>query len=48
MENIVGLKKLRQNMAKYSQKIAQGNSFIIFKQSKPLFKISPLSNDKWE
>jgi len=48
MENIIGLKELRQNMSKYSQKVAQGNSFIVFKQSKPLFKISPLNDEQWE
>ena len=48
MKNIVGLKELRENMTKYSQKVAQGNSFIVFKQSKPLFKISPVNNEQWE
>ena len=48
MKNIIGLKELRENMTKYSQKVAQGNSFIVFKQSKPLFKISPINNEQWE
>ncbi|OGF26419.1 hypothetical protein A2331_05805 [Candidatus Falkowbacteria bacterium RIFOXYB2_FULL_34_18] len=48
MKNIVGLKDLRQNMGKYSQKVARGESFIVFKQSKPLFKISPINEEKWE
>lgn len=48
MQNIVGLKELRQNMGKYAEKIARGDSFIVFKQSKPLFKISPLNEEIWE
>ena len=48
MKNIVGLKELRLNMAKYSLTVAQGNSFIVFKQSKPLFKMSPINNEQWE
>ena len=48
MKNIVGLKELRQNMGKYAKKVAQGDSFIVFKQSSPLFKISPINNESWE
>ena len=48
MENIVGLKELRQNMAKYVKKVAQGSSFIVFKQSNPLFRILPLNDETWE
>ena len=44
MPNIIGLKELRQNMPHYAQKVQKGQSFIVVKQSKPLFKISPLSN----
>lgn len=45
MTNIIGLKELRQNMPHYAQKVQKGQSFIVVKQSKPLFKISPLIND---
>ena len=48
MENIVGLKVLRENMEEYAKKVANGHSFIIFKQSKPLFKISPIKEEQWE
>lgn len=48
MENIVGLKALRENMEDYAKKVAHGQSFIIFKQSKPLFKISPVNEEPWE
>jgi len=45
MEKLVGLKDLRQNMASYAQKVQKGQSFVVLKQSKPLFKIVPL--DEW-
>ncbi|MFH1956288.1 MAG: type II toxin-antitoxin system prevent-host-death family antitoxin [Patescibacteria group bacterium] len=48
MGNIVGLKDLRQNMADYAKKVQKGRSFIIVKQSKPLFRIAPISEEKEE
>lgn len=49
MENIINLKELRVNMSKYAKKVAKGASFIIFKRSKPLFKICPIAKSaKWE
>jgi prevent-host-death family protein len=48
MENIIGLKELRQNVAKYARKVQSGQSFIVFKRSKPLFKITPLDDQHWE
>jgi len=49
MENIIGLKELRQNVAKYARKVQAGESFTVFKHSKPLFKITPIDDDqRWE
>ena len=48
MDNIISLKNLRENMQEYSQKIKKGHSFIVFKKSKPLFKISPVDEGCWE
>jgi len=48
MKNIVALKTLRENMQEYAQKVQGGRSFIVFKRSKPLFKISPIEDDLWE
>jgi prevent-host-death family protein len=49
MENIIGLKDLRQKMSEYSEKVKEGKSFIVVKRSKPLFKISPIQeNEIWE
>lgn len=49
MNNIVNLKELRENMAKYTERIEKGDSFIVMKRSKPLFRISPVDEDEgWE
>ena len=49
MENIINLKDLRLNVSKYAKKVAKGSSFIVFRKSKPLFKISPIEDEaKWE
>ena len=42
MENLIALKDLRLNMEKYATEVKAGKSFIVLKQSKPLFKISPV------
>jgi antitoxin (DNA-binding transcriptional repressor) of toxin-antitoxin stability system len=42
---IIGLKVLREQMAHYAAKVQQGESFVIVKQSKPLFKITPVTDD---
>jgi len=48
MENIIGLKSLRENMKDYAQKVKKGHSFLVFRKSEPLFKISPIEKDLWE
>lgn len=49
MENIIGLKELRQNASNYIAEVKKGKSFIVVKRSKPVFKISsPESEEGWE
>ena len=50
MEKIVGLKELRENVDTYIKAIEKkGDSFIVLRRSKPVFKISPLNEDEeWE
>lgn len=48
MENIVGLKELRENLPAYEKKIAAGNSFLVVKKSKPVFRICPVDHDEEE
>jgi len=47
--HILGLKELRENMQKYASLVKRGESFIVVKKSKPLFKlVTPESEEKWE
>ncbi|MDD5433654.1 MAG: hypothetical protein PHE77_03300 [Candidatus Pacebacteria bacterium] len=48
MENIISVKKLRENLSVYADQIKKGQSFIVFKKSEPLFKLSPVEGDVWE
>lgn len=47
---IVGLKELRENIETYISKVKAGDSFIVVKKSKPVFRIIPLEEgaDVWE
>lgn len=47
---ILGLKELRENMQKYASRVEKGESFIVVKKSRPLFKISSIDEDEdlWE
>lgn len=48
--HILGLKELRENMQKYASRVEKGESFIVIKKSRPLFKISSIDEDEglWE
>lgn len=47
--DIIHLKELRLNLAKYAKKVAKDHaSFVVYKKSKPLFKIVPLEEEAWE
>ena len=49
MERIISLKELRLNMQKYADKTQKGESFVVVKQSKPVFKIPPVEETEiWE
>lgn len=50
MEKIIGLKELRENLPYYAEKIERGQSFLVVKKSKPVFRISPFDEDDslWE
>lgn len=45
MENIVGLKELRQNVERYIAEVKRGKSFTVVRRSKPVFRLTPL--DAW-
>jgi len=47
--NILGLKELRENMQKYTSLVEKGQSFVVVKKSKPVFKIVPPElEEQWE
>lgn len=47
--NIVGLKALRGNMQKYVSLVEKGESFVIVRKSRPIFKIVPPElENQWE
>lgn len=48
-DNTVSLKDLREQFPKYIEAIANGQSFTIVKRSKPIFQISPISDEgSWQ
>ena len=51
MNTILGLKELRQHTDKYIKEVENGKSFVVFRRSRPVFKISPPEDDSedfWE
>jgi prevent-host-death family protein len=49
MDHIIGVKELREHLEKYEKRVKRGQSFIVMKRSRPVFKISPVENDEgWE
>ena len=48
MEHIIGLKELRENIDKYAARVKKGQSLVVMRRSKPLFKITPVGDEEWE
>ncbi len=49
MKHLIGLRQFRQNVAKYAREVEAGQSFVVMKHAKPIFKISPPAEDeRWE
>ncbi len=50
MDNIIGLKELRQNTDLYITQVQKGKNFIVVRKSRPVFKISSVADDNefWE
>lgn len=48
--SIIGFKELRENADTFISQIEKGRSFIVVRRSKPIFKISPPTDeqDMWE
>ncbi len=48
-ESRIGLRELRENTSKLVKDVEKGKSFIVFRRSEPLFKVSPIQEDeRWE
>ncbi len=52
MSQVVSIKQLRQNLAHFTDLVANGESIIVIRRSVPAFKIIPIdkieTDDKWE
>ena len=40
--------ELKENEAELAEKISKGESFVVFRKSKPIFEISPVGDGLWE
>lgn len=49
-KKVIGLKELRENADAYISKVSRGDSFIVVRRSRPVFKISPVDDESelWE
>lgn len=48
MENVIGLRELRENLGTYERFVRAGRSFVVMKRSKPIFTIGPVDTAEWE
>lgn len=48
MESIISLKKSRENMQDFTEKVKGKCSFFVFKKSQSIFKISPIEEENWQ
>ena len=50
MEQIIGLKELREHINRYATAVQKGKSFVVVRKSKPLFKVAPVEEEagQWE
>lgn len=50
MENIIGLKELRERADVYIRQAARGKSFLVMRRSRPIFRITPPAEapELWE
>lgn len=45
MSTIIGLKELREQTNEIITRVEKGESFTVVKRSKPVFRLSPATND---
>jgi prevent-host-death family protein len=42
MENIIGIKQLHQELKQVADRVQEGSTYIVVKNSKPVFRIVPI------
>lgn len=47
-KNIIGLKEFRENVESFAKRVDKGDSFIVVRRSRPLFKVVPLEHEEDE
>jgi len=45
-DHIIGIKQLQTQLKKLTQQVQAGNSFIVVKNSKPVFRIEPIEGQR--
>ena len=48
MKNLIPLKEFRMDVAKFAGRVQKGETFVITKRSRPLFRLSPVDESGWE
>ncbi|MBI3626835.1 type II toxin-antitoxin system Phd/YefM family antitoxin [Candidatus Uhrbacteria bacterium] len=49
MQKLIPLKDLRLNLSKYTHEVEEnGESFMVLRKSKPVFKIVPVEEENWQ
>lgn len=48
MQKLISLKEFRENVNTFVKKINRGESFVVLRKSKPIFKLSPINEGDWE
>ena len=46
--NTLGIKEFQQQASKISQRVQEGETFVILSRSKPVMKLSPVEDGEWE
>lgn len=44
----ISLKEFRQDVAKYAAKVAKGQSLVVTKRAKPMFRVEAVHESEWE
>lgn len=46
--SIIGLRQFRENLGDYIALLEKGKEFTVVKRSKPVFRVVPVVEEKWE